>query len=76
MIRPPPRADSTPSLERRTQCGNVWRPGTGAYSGTAAAWLLGMDRWKGFWAVTLGVVGMFVIVWGAAEVVAAGIRLF
>jgi uncharacterized membrane protein len=51
-------------------------PGTGAYSGTAAAWLLGMDRWKGFWSVSLGVVGMFAIVWGAAELVAAGINLF
>jgi uncharacterized membrane protein len=51
-------------------------PGTGAYSGTAAAWLLGMDRWKGFWSVSLGVVGMFAIVWGAAELVAAGIKLF
>jgi uncharacterized membrane protein len=51
-------------------------PGTGAYSGTAAAWLLGMDRWKGFWSVSVGVVGMFLIVWGAAELVAAGINLF
>jgi uncharacterized membrane protein len=51
-------------------------PGTGAYSGTAAAWLLGMDRWKGFWAVSLGVVGMFAIVWGATELVTAGIKLF
>jgi uncharacterized membrane protein len=51
-------------------------PGTGAYSGTAAAWLIGMDKWMGFWSVSVGVVGMFAIVWGATELVAAGIRLF
>jgi uncharacterized membrane protein len=51
-------------------------PGTGAYSGTAAAWLLGMDPWKGFWSVTAGVFGMFAVVWGATELVAAGIKLF
>jgi uncharacterized membrane protein len=51
-------------------------PGTGAYSGTAAAWLIGMDKWKGFWSVSVGVLGMFAIVWGATELVTAGIRLF
>lgn len=51
-------------------------PGTGAYSGTAAAWLLDMDKRKGFVAVSLGVVGAFLIVWGASELVAAGISLF
>lgn len=51
-------------------------PGTGAYSGTAAAWLLDMDAKKGFLAVSLGVVGAFLVVWGATEVVAAGFRLF
>ncbi|MDO8949629.1 MAG: small multi-drug export protein [Actinomycetota bacterium] len=51
-------------------------PGTGAYSGTAAAWLLGMDKMKGFIAVSLGVVGMFLIVWLATWAVAAGISLF
>ncbi|MRS13109.1 MAG: ligand-binding protein SH3 [Actinobacteria bacterium] len=51
-------------------------PGTGAYSGTAAAWLLDMDVKKGFLAVSLGVVGAFLLVWGAAELVAAGITLF
>jgi len=51
-------------------------PGTGAYSGTAAAWLLDMDKKKGFLAVSLGVVGAFLLVWGAAELVAAGVSLF
>jgi uncharacterized membrane protein len=51
-------------------------PGTGAYSGTAAAWLLDMDPWKGFWSVSVGVFGMFGIVWGATWLVAAGIKLF
>lgn len=51
-------------------------PGTGAYSGTAAAWLLGMDKMKGFIAVSLGVVGMFLIVWLATWAVAAGVSLF
>ena len=51
-------------------------PGTGAYSGTAAAWLLDIDKKKGFLAVSLGVVGAFLVVWGASELVAAGISLF
>lgn len=51
-------------------------PGTGAYSGTAAAWLLDMDKRKGFLAVSLGVVGAFLIVWGVTELVAAGFSLF
>jgi uncharacterized membrane protein len=51
-------------------------PGTGAYSGTAAAWLLGMDKGKGFLAVSLGVLGAFAIVWAATELVVAGIALF
>lgn len=51
-------------------------PGTGAYSGTAAAWLLGMDKRKGFLAVSLGVVGAFLVVWAASELVVAGVALF
>lgn len=51
-------------------------PGTGAYSGTAAAWLLDMDKRKGFLAVSLGVVGAFLVVWGVTELVAAGFSLF
>jgi uncharacterized membrane protein len=51
-------------------------PGTGAYSGTAAAWLLGMDSRKGFLAVSLGVVGAFLVVWAASELVVAGVALF
>lgn len=51
-------------------------PGTGAYSGTAAAWLLDMDKRKGFVAVSLGVLGAFLVVWGVSELVAAGFLLF
>ena len=51
-------------------------PGTGAYSGTAAAWLLDMEPKKAFVAVSLGVAGAFVIVWAASELAAAGFWLF
>lgn len=51
-------------------------PGTGAYSGTAAAWLLDMDRKKGFLAVSLGVAGAFGIMWAVTALVEAGIKLF
>lgn len=51
-------------------------PGTGAYSGTAAAWLLDMEPKRAFLAVSLGVLGAFGLVWGASELVAAGVRLF
>jgi uncharacterized membrane protein len=48
-------------------------PGTGAYAGTAAAWLLGMDKGKGFLAVSLGVLGAFLVVWAAAELFGFGV---
>ena len=51
-------------------------PGTGAYSGSVAAWLLGMDWKHACLAVALGVTGAFLIVWGASEAVAAGFTLF
>lgn len=51
-------------------------PGTGAYSGTAAAWLLRMEPKKAFLAVSLGVLGAFAIVWAASELPVAGFRLF
>ena len=51
-------------------------PGTGAYSGTAAAWLLDMEPKRAFIGVSLGVLGAFGLVWGASELVAAGVRLF
>ncbi|MBA4370215.1 MAG: hypothetical protein C0418_01375 [Coriobacteriaceae bacterium] len=51
-------------------------PGTGAYSGSCAGWLLDLDPRHAFLAVTLGVVGAFLIVWGATELVAAGFALF
>ncbi|MBN2404553.1 MAG: small multi-drug export protein [Coriobacteriia bacterium] len=50
-------------------------PGTGAYSGTAAAWLLGMDRKKAFAGVSLGVLIAFFLVWALAAGVLAGVQL-
>lgn len=51
-------------------------PGTGAYAGTAAAWLLGVDRKKAFVAVTAGCVGMFLVMWAGTELVVAVVKLF
>lgn len=51
-------------------------PGTGAYSGTAAAWLLKMEPKKAFLAVSLGVVGAFLIILGLSAGVTAGFKLF
>ena len=31
-------------------------PGTGAWTGTLVAWVLGLDRWKSIGAISLGVV--------------------
>ncbi len=50
-------------------------PGTGAYSGSAASWLLDMDVRHAFLAVCLGVLGAFGIVWALSEAVAAGVHL-
>lgn len=51
-------------------------PGTGAYSGSAAAWLLDMEWRKAFLSVTLGVAIAFGVVWGLSEAVAAGVTAF
>lgn len=51
-------------------------PGTGAYSGSVAAWLLDMEWHKSFLAVSIGVLGAFCIVWAASEAIAAGLSLF
>lgn len=51
-------------------------PGTGAYSGSAAAWLLDMDWRKTFVSVCLGVFIAFLVVWGLSEAVAAGVVAF
>lgn len=50
-------------------------PGTGAYSGTAAAWLLDMEPRRAFLGVSLGVALAFLLVWGASELVAAGVSV-
>lgn len=47
-------------------------PGTGAYSGTAASWLLDLDWHKAFLGVALGVIVAFLIVWGVSEAALAG----
>lgn len=51
-------------------------PGTGAYSGSCAAWLLDMEWHKAFLSVALGVLGAFLIVWGLSVAVATGFSLF
>lgn len=51
-------------------------PGTGAYAGSAAAWLLDMSWKKAFFSVAIGVFGAFLIVWGVSEAVAGGFRFF
>lgn len=48
-------------------------PGTGAYSGSAAAWLLDMGWKRAFAAVAVGVAGAFTIVWALSALVAAGV---
>ncbi len=50
-------------------------PGTGAYSGSCAAWLLGVRWRRAATAVGLGVVIAFCLVWAISEGAAAGIRL-
>lgn len=50
-------------------------PGTGAYSGSCAAWLLDMPKRKGFMAVAIGVSGAFLIMWGVSEAIAHGVSL-
>ncbi len=51
-------------------------PGTGAYSGSAASWLLDMGWKKAFFSVALGVLIALFIVWGLSEAVAGGFRIF
>ncbi len=48
-------------------------PGTGAYAGTAAAWLLDMEPKRAFLAVSCGVTGAFLLVWALSELVGFGI---
>lgn len=75
------RAKAHPLVERWGVLGlavfvAVPLPGTGAYSGSVAAWLLGMDWRKSFFAVTVGVSCALLVVWGASEAVSAGFKLF
>lgn len=51
-------------------------PGTGAYSGSCAAWLLDMEWHKAFLSVSLGVLGAFCLVWAVTEAAIAGLSLF
>ncbi len=51
-------------------------PGTGAYSGSLASWLLDMEWHRALTGVALGVLLAFLIVWGVSEAVVRGISLF
>jgi uncharacterized membrane protein len=75
------RAKAHPQVERYGLLGlalfvGVPLPGTGAYTGSAVAWLLDMEWHRALFAVCLGVGVAFLIVWALAEGVAAGFRLF
>jgi uncharacterized membrane protein len=75
------RAKAHPKVERYGLFGlalfvAIPLPGTGAYSGTVAAWLLDMEWHRALLAVCIGVTIAFAVVWGASEAVAAGVRLF
>ncbi len=50
-------------------------PGTGAYSGTCAAWLLGLGWRRALLGVALGVVVACGLVWALSETVAFGFRM-
>ena len=50
-------------------------PGTGAYSGSVAAWLLDIDWKRAFLGVVIGVLIAFAIVWALSEGVTAGFGL-
>ncbi len=49
-------------------------PGTGAYSGSCAAWLLDIEWKRALRGVVFGVFVAFAIVWAISEVAVAGIR--
>lgn len=51
-------------------------PGTGAYSGSCAAWLLDVEWHRAFAGVATGVAIAFAIVWVLSEFAAAGLRAF
>lgn len=51
-------------------------PGTGAYSGSLAAWLLDIEWHRAVIGVGMGVLLALAIMWGGSEALAAGIRLF
>lgn len=51
-------------------------PGTGAYSGSAAAWLLDIEWHRALLGVAIGVAIALGVVWGISEAVARGVSLF
>lgn len=51
-------------------------PGTGAYSGSAAAWLLDVEWHRAFLGVAIGVTIALGVVWGISAAIAAGVSLF
>jgi uncharacterized membrane protein len=50
-------------------------PGTGAYSGSCAAWLLGVGWRRAFLGVLIGVLIAFALVWALSETIAFGVRV-
>ncbi|MDF1543097.1 MAG: small multi-drug export protein [Anaerosomatales bacterium] len=75
------RAKAHPLVEKYGVVGlaifvSIPLPGTGAYSGTAASWLLDMGWRRAFLAVCLGVLIAFGLVWGISEGIAAGVGVF
>ncbi|MBE0416557.1 MAG: small multi-drug export protein [Coriobacteriia bacterium] len=75
------RAKAHPFVEKYGVVGlaifvSIPLPGTGAYSGTAASWLLDMGWRKAFLAVCLGVLIAFILVWSISEGIAAGVGVF
>lgn len=74
------RAKAHPLVERYGFLGlalfvAVPLPGTGAYSGSAASWLLDMDYRRAFAAVALGVAIAFGVVWGLSALAVRGVEL-
>lgn len=73
------RAKAHPLVEKYGVLGlaffvGVPLPGTGAYAGSCAGWLLGMGWRKTFLGVAIGVVIAAVIVWALSVTVAYGFR--
>jgi uncharacterized membrane protein len=74
------RAKAHPLVEKYGLLGialfvGVPLPGTGAYAGTCAAWLLGLGWRRAFVGVAIGVAAAWGIVWALSETIAFGFRV-